>query len=154
VLGDRFLEIGTVPVVDVRIALQSVQADVAVGVAADIEPVLIERGAEQLDLRTCGGLLGLSHTAEQPWPYQADEQAQHDDDHEQLDERDPPLVRERTEATVAPRSDRATKPSRASSAAGYRRAVRPGTHTHHNGMSLIEKIASSIATTMNATSTP
>ena len=44
---------------------------------------------EQLDLRPRRGHLRLTHSTKQPRPHQPNQQPQHDDDHEQLDQRKP-----------------------------------------------------------------
>src|SRR6266850_148470 len=92
-----------------------------VRIGADVEPVGVQRAAEDLDLRAGGRLLGLADVPEQPGSDQAHQQAQDDDDDEQLHQGEAGL------------------------------AAQP---PPHSGISLIEKIASSIATTMNATMTP
>src|SRR5439155_24138563 len=89
----RFLQIRPIPVGRAsRILLERVEALGAGRIGADVEPVLIEPGADQLDLRFRRRLLRLSDASPQTWPEEPDEQPEHDDDDEQFDEREPALV--------------------------------------------------------------
>src|SRR5207245_3114488 len=69
ILGYGLLEIGAVPVVDVRIPLERVEALARVGIRADVETILVERRAEQLDLRARGRLLRPAPPPDQPRPH-------------------------------------------------------------------------------------
>src|SRR5262249_58706885 len=87
IAGDAvLLEVGAVPVWDVRIRDQGVQTQGRGRVGADVQTVLVQGGAEELDLSPRRGLLGLTHAAEEPRAHQPREQPQHDDHDEQLDE--------------------------------------------------------------------
>src|SRR5207249_337898 len=173
VLGHIFLEVGPVPVGHVGVALERVQPLGAIRILPDVQPIAVEAGAEQLDLGSRRCLLGLADAAEETRPHQADEQAEDDDDHEQLDQREPRFVTEADRVSRGRDSHRLSKQPPRTVAAGHGRVVRPGArallnhgpgaralfshpgaHAHYKGISLIEKIAISIATTMKATSTP
>ncbi len=65
---------------------ERVEADRRGRVGPDVEAVLIEGGAQELDLRTGGHHLGLPDAAEQPRADQSGEQAEDDHDHDHLDE--------------------------------------------------------------------
>src|SRR4029453_9349172 len=68
IFGNGLLEVGAVPVGNVRVPLERVDTLARVRVAADIEPVLVECRAKELDLRPRGGLLRLAHAAEEARP--------------------------------------------------------------------------------------
>src|SRR2546428_4746433 len=120
------LQIGPVPVRDVRVRHERLQALHAARIGADVEPVGVERRPEQLNLCLRRRLLGGADVAEEPRADEADEQAEDDDHDEQLDQREAALVTESLDEPAA----------------------------SHSATSLIEKMAISMATTMNATSTP
>src|SRR2546423_12869714 len=65
---NRFLEIRSTPVYRHRIArrflLERGEALLGRGIRAVVEPVIVERESEQLDLRARGRTLGLRHTAD------------------------------------------------------------------------------------------
>src|SRR5207249_3219796 len=83
----------------------------------------------------CGRLLGLPDPAEQPRSHEPDEQAEHDDDHQQLDQGEPALIAARAQSAPAARAGPAERNAR---------RARQGAHTR---MSLTEKMASSMSTT-------
>src|SRR4030095_14062162 len=122
----RFLEIRPVPVGHVRILDERLQPDRRGWIAADNGPVLVQRGADQLDLRPRRGLLALAHAAEQARAHQTRDEPEDDDDDEELDEREATLIAEE---------------------ASHR-------SLSHSGTSVTERMAISMATTMKPTTTP
>src|SRR5262249_2249762 len=104
ILGDSLFEVRTVPIVYIRIPLKRVEPLAGVRIAPHIEPILVERRPQQLDLRPRRRLLRLPDASKQPRPDEPHEQPQHDDDHQQLDEREPPLINEATPNEWAPSS--------------------------------------------------
>src|SRR5687767_8658065 len=128
----RLLQIRAVPVGDVGIPLQRLQSLRGVRIGAHVEPVLIEGGTEELDLGLGRRLLGFGDVLEEPRTDEADQEAEHDDDDEQLDQREARL------AERAALSERAARARIEPQVACSRR----GLHRPHSGISLIEKMAS------------
>src|SRR5260370_22733839 len=121
------LEIRPVPRGHVGVLHQRRQAGRRRRVGADVEPVLVERGHEQLDLRPGCGHLALAHAAEEARADEAGDEPEDDDDHQQLDQGEAALVAEES-------SDRHGPP--------------------HRGRSVTERMAISMATTMKPTTRP
>src|SRR4029077_21129066 len=96
-------------------------------VGADVEPVLVERGPEQLDLRPGRGHLALAHAAEEARSDEAGYEPEDDDDHQQLDQGEAALVAEESSYRHGP---------------------------PHRGRSVTERMAMSMATTMKPTTRP
>lgn len=85
VLGHGLAQIGAGPTRLVgRFGDQHRQALLGAWVATDIEPVLIERLLQPVDLRACGLDLGLADLAEELRPHIAGQQADDDHHHQQL----------------------------------------------------------------------
>ncbi len=100
-----FLRYGPFQLASVRVLHQRLEAGPRRRVGADVEPILVQRRAEQLDLRPRGRLLALAHAAEEARPHQARDEAQDDDDDQQLDQREAALVPEEPRVTTASQRD-------------------------------------------------
>src|SRR6185369_904421 len=92
ILGHSLFEVGTVPIVYIRVPIERVEPLPGVRIAADVEPILIQRRPEQLDLRPRRRLLRLTNPPEKPRPHKPNQHPQHNDDDEKLDQREPPLI--------------------------------------------------------------
>src|SRR2546425_2893406 len=88
----RLLQVGAPPVAGDRLAhgllLERREALLGGGIAAVVEPVVVERQPEQLDLRPGGSALRFGNAAQDAGPDQRGEQPQHDDHDEDLDQRE------------------------------------------------------------------
>ena len=86
-------EVGASPVERDRVArgyhLQGREPLFGRRVRAVVEPVVVESEAEELDLRARGGALRLRDAAQNAWPHERGEQAEHDDHDQDLDEGEP-----------------------------------------------------------------
>src|SRR5438874_8002265 len=147
------LEIGAAPVGGAWIPHERLETGGGGGIGADVEAVLVEGRAEELDLGARRRLLGLAHATEEPRPHEAGEQPEDDDDHEQLDQGEAARVAE-TRSACAQSSTRGLRQGHLAESIVGCRESRQYAAQDQNGISVMERMAMSMATTMKPTTSP